>query len=225
MWDHLKFTMKRQTRLHQTRLLWTGPCRAKPRHVSPSANKRENTAWLNLTDTTFTKKNPTRCNNVSKFYYSIFICSSKCCRWHTAHHEDPKTALAASGFSYVEGCWTCSWWTLSGIIKFWYIVASCWVFFMNCTMMHRSMNIRNYFNLMDPEKQDFQYGITFTWLKKTQSSQNIVHINILITIISQNFVFKQWHLNYLPLIFLCGKPNTFHIYPGILQVIIWEPLL
>ena len=116
MWDHLKFTMKRQTRLHQTRLLWTGPCRAKPRHVSPSANKRENTAWLNLTDTTFTKKNPTRCNNVSKFYYSIFICSSKCCRWHTAHHEDPKTALAASGFSYVEGCWTCSWWMLSGIL-------------------------------------------------------------------------------------------------------------
>jgi hypothetical protein len=24
-----------------------------------------------------------------------------------------KTALAASGFSYVEGCWTCSCWTLS----------------------------------------------------------------------------------------------------------------
>jgi len=23
---------------------------------------------------------------------------------HTAHHQDPKTALAASGFSYVEGC-------------------------------------------------------------------------------------------------------------------------
>ena len=29
-----------------------------------------------------------------------------------SHHE-PKTALAASGFSYVEVCWTCSWWTLS----------------------------------------------------------------------------------------------------------------
>jgi len=30
-----------------------------------------------------------------------------------AHHQERKTALAASGFSYVEGCWTCSWWTLS----------------------------------------------------------------------------------------------------------------
>jgi len=85
----------------------------------------------------------------------------------------------------VEGCWTCSWWTLSdirqlhiqqpstvlcktrgcqcsfrllmmggvspetcwalckyGIIKFWYIVASCWIFFMNCTMMHRPTSIK-----------------------------------------------------------------------------------
>ena len=30
------------------------------------------------------------------------------------HHQEPKTALAASGFSYVEGCRTCSSWTLSG---------------------------------------------------------------------------------------------------------------
>jgi hypothetical protein len=28
--------------------------------------------------------------------------------------KEPKTALAASGFSYLEGCWTYSWWTLSG---------------------------------------------------------------------------------------------------------------
>jgi hypothetical protein len=35
---------------------------------------------------------------------------------HTAHHQEPKTAMAASGFSYVEGCWTCSWWTFSGIL-------------------------------------------------------------------------------------------------------------
>jgi len=56
------------------------------------------------------KKNPTRCNNVSKFYYSIFIWSSICFRRHTVHHQEPKTALAASGFSYVEDCWTCSWW-------------------------------------------------------------------------------------------------------------------
>ena len=27
---------------------------------------------------------------------------------------EPKTALAAPGFAYVEVCWTCSCWTLSG---------------------------------------------------------------------------------------------------------------
>ena len=37
-------------------------------------------------------------------------------RGHTAHHQEPKTELAASGFSYVEGCWTCSWWTFSGTV-------------------------------------------------------------------------------------------------------------
>jgi hypothetical protein len=31
----------------------------------------------------------------------------------TAHHHEPKTALAASGFSYMKSCWMCSWWTLS----------------------------------------------------------------------------------------------------------------
>jgi len=62
----------------------------------------------------FIKKNPTRCNNVLKFYYSMFIWNSTCFGWHTAHHQEPKTTLAASGFSYVKGYWTCSWWTLSG---------------------------------------------------------------------------------------------------------------
>jgi len=122
----------------------------------------------------FIKKNPTRCKNISKFYYSIFIWSSECFGRHATHHQEPKIALAASGFSYVEGCCTCSWWTSSGsawrcpptartttfhvrktrgcqcsfrllmmggmspetcwasykygIIKFWYIVVSCWIF-------------------------------------------------------------------------------------------------
>jgi len=49
-------------------------------------------------------------------YYSIFIWSSTCFERHTAHHQEPKTALAASGFSYLEGCWTCSWWTLPGTL-------------------------------------------------------------------------------------------------------------
>jgi len=35
----------------------------------------------------FIKKNPTRCNNASKFYFSIFIWSSTCFGRHTAHHH------------------------------------------------------------------------------------------------------------------------------------------
>jgi len=59
----------------------------------------------------FVKKNPTRCNSVSKFYYSIFIWSSTCFGRHTVRHQEPKTALAASGFAYVKGCWTFGCWT------------------------------------------------------------------------------------------------------------------
>jgi len=128
----------------------------------------------------FIKKDPIRCNNVSKLYYSIFIWSSTCFGRHTTHHQEPETAPAAPGFSYVEGWWMCSWWTLSGtvcawqcpqttrpstfhvwktrggqcsfrllmmggvspetcwasykyvIIKFWYIVAPCWIFLYKC---------------------------------------------------------------------------------------------
>jgi len=61
-------------------------------------------------------ENPTRCNSVSKFYF-IFKWSSTCFGWHTAHHQEPKTALAASGFAYVEGCWTCSCCALSGRVR------------------------------------------------------------------------------------------------------------
>ena len=60
-------------------------------------------------------ENPTRCNSVSKFYF-MFIWSSTCFGRHTAHYQEPKTALAASGFAYVGGCQTCSHWTLSGSI-------------------------------------------------------------------------------------------------------------
>jgi len=58
------------------------------------------------------KENPTRCNSVSKFYF-LFIWSSTCFRRHTAHHQEPKTAVATNGFVYVEGCWTFTCWTLS----------------------------------------------------------------------------------------------------------------
>jgi hypothetical protein len=53
-------------------------------------------------DTKIHLKNPTRCNNISKFYYSIFIWNSTCFGRHTAHHEEPKTTLAASGF-FIRG--------------------------------------------------------------------------------------------------------------------------
>jgi hypothetical protein len=53
------------------------------------------------------KENPTtRCNSVSKFYF-IFVWSSTCFGRHTAHHQEPKTAPAASGFAYAEDRWTC----------------------------------------------------------------------------------------------------------------------
>jgi hypothetical protein len=64
------------------------------------------------TEGSIQKENPTRCNIVPKFCYSIFIWSSTCFGRHTAHHQELNTALAASGFTYVEGCWTCSWWSL-----------------------------------------------------------------------------------------------------------------
>jgi len=42
------------------------------------------------------------------FIIPCFTWSSTCFGRHTAHHQEPKTALAASGFAYVEGCWTLS---------------------------------------------------------------------------------------------------------------------
>jgi hypothetical protein len=50
--------------------------------------------------------------------YFIFIWSSTCFERHTAYHQKPKTALAASGFACVEGCWTCSWRTLGQRLHF-----------------------------------------------------------------------------------------------------------
>jgi len=41
-----------------------------------------------------------------KIYYSVFIRSSTCFGRRTAHHQEPKALPAASGFAYVEGCWT-----------------------------------------------------------------------------------------------------------------------
>jgi len=65
---------------------------------------------------TIREEKSNKMQKLSKYFYSIFIWSSACFGRHTAHHQEPKTALAASGYSYVEGCWTCSWWTLSGTL-------------------------------------------------------------------------------------------------------------
>jgi len=48
----------------------------------------------------------------TKFYF-IFVWNSTCFGWYTAHHQESKTALAASGFAYMEGWWMCSCWMLS----------------------------------------------------------------------------------------------------------------
>ena len=145
-----------------------------------------------------------------KIYYSIFIWSSTCLWRHTAHHQEPKTALAASGFSYVEGCWTRSCWTLSGnvhqlhvqqpstygkpeaanavlgilmmggvspetcwasfkygIIKFWYIVASCWIFLYETYYDARIHEHRDFINaLCKVRGKDAQRSsCMFDWLK------------------------------------------------------------
>jgi len=78
--------------------------------TKPTASEKRDVGGSVHYSTIHEKKNPTRCSNVSKFYYSIFIWNSTCFGRHADHHQEPKTALADSGFSYVEGCWTCSWW-------------------------------------------------------------------------------------------------------------------
>jgi len=91
----------------------------------------------------FIKKNPAWCNNVSEFYYSIFIWSSTCFGRHTVsdnvHQLHVQTTfhvwktrgsqcsfrLLMMGGVSPETCWALY---KYGIIKFWYIVASCWIF-------------------------------------------------------------------------------------------------
>jgi hypothetical protein len=62
------------------------------------------------------KEIPTRCNNVPKLVIP-YLHEAQHVSGNTTHQQEPKTALAASGFSYVEGCLTCSWWTLSGTVS------------------------------------------------------------------------------------------------------------
>jgi hypothetical protein len=62
------------------------------------------------------KENPTRCNNILIFFIIPYLYEAQHVLGDTAHHQEPKTALAAFGFSYVRGCWTCRWRTLLGTV-------------------------------------------------------------------------------------------------------------
>ena len=61
----------------------------------------------------FIQKKSNNMQQCIKLYYSIFIWSSTCFGRHTAHHQEPKTALVASGLPTRKVVWTCGCWTLS----------------------------------------------------------------------------------------------------------------
>jgi len=58
-------------------------------------------------------KDSTRCNSVLKFISYLY--EAQHVSGDTAHHQEPKTVLAASVLACVEGCWLCSCWTLSAL--------------------------------------------------------------------------------------------------------------
>jgi len=64
---------------------------------------RFNVCW-SAHHSTVHKEKSNKMQQCIKFYYSIFTWSSTCFGRHTAHHQEPKTALTAFGFSYLEVC-------------------------------------------------------------------------------------------------------------------------
>ena len=71
--------------------------------------------------------------------------------------------LLMMGVVSPETCWASF---KYGIIKLWYTVASCWIFCMNHTMMHGSMNIMSY--IYRPRRM--QHLAKLNW-KKSRTSQ------------------------------------------------------
>ena len=71
-----------------------------------------------------------------KIYYSIFIGSSTCSGRHTAHHQEPKTALAASGLH----TWKFVGRVVAGRCQALHLVGFVGFFCMNCIMKHGSTN-------------------------------------------------------------------------------------
>jgi len=85
--------------------------------------------------------------------------------WKTRGCQCTFRLLEMGGVS-PETCWASY---RYGIIKFWYIVASCWFFFMNCTVMHSSTNIKF---IITPSK--FQHTLCAKLFpNRTESAENI----------------------------------------------------
>ena len=85
-----------------------------------AVDMRPSTAFLLLChrarqfDRTLHTEKSNKMQQCIKIYYCIFTWSSTCFGRHTAHHQEPETALAAYGLhNTVESCWTCACWTLS----------------------------------------------------------------------------------------------------------------
>jgi len=77
--------------------------------------------------------------------------------WKTRSCQCSFRLLIIGGMS-PETCWaSCKY----GIIKFWYIVASCWVFLINCTMMHGSTDIKYSSFCWNIYWQRLIYGVRF----------------------------------------------------------------
>jgi len=104
---------------HSYSFLACSQCKiAKNAHVSftmsvcPRVTTQELTVLIFLKQQTLdSQRKSTKMQQCIKIFYFIFIWSSACFGRHTALHHEPTTALAASGFVYMEGCWTCSCWT------------------------------------------------------------------------------------------------------------------
>jgi hypothetical protein len=61
-------------------------------------------AFMSKCPMEISQKEPTVCDRVVEFTISMFLNCSTCFARHTAHHQELKTVISASGFTYVFGC-------------------------------------------------------------------------------------------------------------------------
>jgi hypothetical protein len=115
-----------------------------------------------------------------------------------AHYQEPKTALAASGFAYVEDCWTCVCWMLSGsaLLDF-----SVWIVLW-CTDPRTSNAFWN--------KMLLPYNITWVKLEYSKAfSGNISGSVVKLRKTFGNYVFKHRTTFHWALTALSANANTF----------------